>query len=53
MEDYIMNVASHVCDLTYPVKNTRDINLNKIIFNTLKTLTSCSFCMCSFLRCLH
>ena len=28
MEDYIMNVASHVCDFTYPVKNTRDNNLN-------------------------
>ena len=28
MEHYIMNVASHVCDLTYPVKNTRDIHLN-------------------------
>lgn len=25
---YIMNVASHVCDFTYPVKNTRDNNLN-------------------------
>ena len=31
MEDYIMNVASHVCDLTYPVKNTRDINLNMML----------------------
>ena len=31
MEDYIMNVASHVCDFTYPVKNTHDINLNMML----------------------